>query len=253
MKSLALAAALVLLVGSASAQMAHQFTLIGHIESLTVDDQTNPLSSAKMKVHGVEVVLPRNLIIQMPARYLTTKDIVDLNPASPGVNSGLALQDTPAPLAAYEATVVGNIVGDQYIAGLIWISQHSLATGAGFIKEITPQGEIHVVANPDPAVPAPLVASLPDTLRRLDPVISVSTSVREPLMVLPAVTETGAAVVTVLARSPPVSERLAVAGMESAALPARVPPTSMVTPVPSPENAQLPLLVKVPPSRARFV
>ena len=160
MKSLALAAALVLLVGSASAQMAHQFTLIGHIESLTVDDQTNPLSSAKMKVHGVEVVLPRNLIIQMPARYLTTKDIVDLNPASPGVNSGLALQDTPAPLAAYEATVVGNIVGDQYIAGLIWISQHSLATGAGFIKEITPQGEIHVVANPDPAVPAPLVARI---------------------------------------------------------------------------------------------
>ena len=113
MKSLALAAALVLLVGSASAQMAHQFTLIGHIESLTVHDQTNPLSSAKMKVHAVEVVLPRNLIIQMPARYLTTKDIVDLNPASPGVNSGLALQDTPAPLAAWTqvaVTVLGSDV-----------------------------------------------------------------------------------------------------------------------------------------------
>ncbi len=155
MKNYTLAiAVLLLLAGSASAEMAHQFTLIGHIESLTVDNQTNPLSSAKMKVHGVEVVLPQNLIIQMPARYLTAQDIVALNPISPGLNSGLALADTPAPLAAYEATIVGNIVDNQYRAGLIWIAQHSLATGAGFIREITAQGEIHVVANPDPAVPA---------------------------------------------------------------------------------------------------
>jgi hypothetical protein len=134
--------------------MAHQFLLVGHIESFTVDDQTDPLSSAKITVHGVEVVLPRNLIIQMPARYLTAKDIVDLNPAAAGVNSGLALDDTPPPLSSYEATVVGNIVGQTYIAGLAWISQHSLAEGAGFIKEITPDGEIHLVADPDAAAPA---------------------------------------------------------------------------------------------------
>ena len=143
------------LPGAAMAQdMAHQFLLVGQIESLTVDDRTDPLSGAVIKVHGIEVTLPKNLIIQMPARYLTAKDIVDLNPAAPGVNSGLALADAPPPLATFEATVVGNIVGARYIAGLVWISQHSLAEGAGYIKDIGPDGEIRLVADPDPAAPA---------------------------------------------------------------------------------------------------
>ncbi|MEZ5933510.1 MAG: hypothetical protein R3F54_16465 [Alphaproteobacteria bacterium] len=143
--ALAATAALALPTGPADAQMAHQFTLIGHIESFSVDDVNDPLSGGRIKVHGVEVVLPKNLIIQMPARYLTAKDIVDLNPAHDGT-SGLALDDQP--LAAYEATVVGNIVGDRYVAGLVWIAQHSLATGAGFIQAIGADGEIQVVADP---------------------------------------------------------------------------------------------------------
>ncbi len=154
MKKLALMVFLLLWCGSAHADMAHQFALVGFIESFTVDDQTNQLSGGKIKVHGVEVIMPSNLIIQMPARYLTAQDIVALNPVSPGVNSGLALNDTPPPFASYEATVVGNIVGDKYIAGLVWITQHSLASGAGYIKEITPAGEILVVANPDSVDPA---------------------------------------------------------------------------------------------------
>ena len=154
MKRILLALLLFFAPGLAAADMAHQFLLVGHIESLTADDATDPLSAGKIKVHGVEVVLPKNLIIQMPARYLTAADIINLNPVSPGVNSGLALEDTPAPFASYEATVVGNIVGQQYIAGLVWITQHSLAEGAGYIKEITADGEIHLVADPDPAAPA---------------------------------------------------------------------------------------------------
>ncbi len=159
MKTIACAAAALVLSGPAHAQMAHQFELIGHIESLTADDPTDPLSPGRITVHGVEAVLPRNLIIQMPARYLTVADIANLNPGTPGL-SGLALDETPAPLAAYEATVVGNIVGDRYIAGLVWIAQHSLATGAGFIQEITPEGEIHLVADPDAATPPQRVTRL---------------------------------------------------------------------------------------------
>lgn len=154
----ALATAIALAPVSAFAQIAHQFTLVGPIEAFTVDDMTDPLSPAKLTVHGVEAVLPANLIIQMPARYLTAKDIVDLNPLAPGVNSGLAVADSPAPLASYEATVVGNIVGQTYVAGLVWISQHSLATGAGFIRAIAPDGEIQVVADPSPGAPAQPVA-----------------------------------------------------------------------------------------------
>ena len=154
MKHLLLAVLMLFLPAMASADMAHQFLLVGHIEDLTVEDATNPLSGGKIKVQGVEVVLPANLIIQMPARYLTVADIITLNPTVPGVNSGLAVNDLPAPLASYEATVVGNIVGQRYIAGLVWITQHSLAEGAGYIKQILPNGEIEVVADPDPAAPA---------------------------------------------------------------------------------------------------
>lgn len=136
------------------AEIAHQFLLTGHIESFSVADAADPLSAGTMVVHGVEVVLPRNLIIQMPARYLTATDIVALNPLAAGVNSGLALADVPRPESAYEASIAGNIVGDRYIAGLVWISQHSLAEGAGFIQGIDPDGTIRVVANPDPAAGA---------------------------------------------------------------------------------------------------
>lgn len=133
------------------AEIAHQFLLTGHIESFSVADPADPLSAGTMVVHGVEVVLPRNLIIQMPARYLTAADIAALNPLAAGVNSGLALADVPRPESFYEASVAGNIVGDRHIAGLVWISQHSLAEGAGFIQGIDPDGTIRVVANPDPA------------------------------------------------------------------------------------------------------
>ena len=136
------------------AEIAHQFLLTGHIEAFTVTDPTDPLSAGTMTVHGVEVVLPRNLIVQMPARYLTPADIIALNPLAAGVNSGLALADSPKPESAYEASIAGNIVGEKYIAGLVWISQHSLAEGAGFIQGIDADGTIRVVANPDPAAPA---------------------------------------------------------------------------------------------------
>jgi hypothetical protein len=153
MKKIALMVLAVLLCSPARADMAHQFVLVGFIESFTVDapvaGQDEELVGGKIKVHGVEVIMPKNLIIQMPARYLTPHDIVALNPLSPGINSGLALNDIPPPLASYEATVVGNIVGDKYIAGLIWIAQHSLAEGAGYIKDIAPNGEIHLVADPN--------------------------------------------------------------------------------------------------------
>ena len=155
MRSITCAAAALLATGPAFAQMAHQFELIGPIEHLAVDDLNDPLSRATITVHGVEAVLPKNLIVQMPARYLTPADIVNLNPAAPGTNSGLALDDAPPPLAAFEATVVGNIVGGEYRAGLVWISQHSLATGAGFISEILSNGEIHLVADPDVASTTP--------------------------------------------------------------------------------------------------
>jgi len=124
------------------------FTLIGPIEKFTLDtpatsacgSSVDPaLVSSRMTVHGIEVVIPCNLIIQMPATYLTADDVFKLNPAGSS-ESGLALADTKPPLAVFEATIVGNIVMHTgkatHVAGLVYISQHSLATGGGYIKSI---------------------------------------------------------------------------------------------------------------------
>lgn len=142
------------------------FTLIGPIEKFTLNAPGDPacggtvnqaLTSARMTVHGVEALLPCNLIIQMPATYLTADDVFKLNPAGPG-ESGLALADTTKPLAAFEAKIIGNIVKDATgketpIAGLVYISQHSLATGAGYIKAIDLTArEMRVGADPSTAV-----------------------------------------------------------------------------------------------------
>lgn len=142
------------------------FTVIGPIEKFTLNAPTDPvcgpvavaqaLTSAHMTVHGVDVLIPCNLIIQMPATYLTADDVFKKNPGGPG-ESGLALADATQPLAAFEATVIGNIVnvlgsGATYVAALVYISQHSLATGSGYIKSIDLTArEMRVGA--DPAAP----------------------------------------------------------------------------------------------------
>ena len=51
------------------------------------------------------------------------------------------MADVPSPLTTWEAHVIGNRVpgaagGDQYIAGLIYISQQGVNAGAGFINFI---------------------------------------------------------------------------------------------------------------------
>ena len=125
------------------------FQLVGPIEKFTLNAVGDPacapatpapaLRSARMTVHGIVVLLPCNLIIQFPATFLTAADVFRLNPTGAS-ESGLALADTAKPLAAFEGDVAGNIVDvagtPTHVAGLVKISQHGLAAGAGFITAI---------------------------------------------------------------------------------------------------------------------
>lgn len=130
------------------------FQIVGHIQRLTLDSPADPLSGAKLTVNGVEVVLPKNLVIQLPAAYFTAQQLFD---KAQGVSkkygeSGLALSDKFPPLAAFEADVSGNIVNGLYIAGLVTISQQSLNTGGGFIHHIdTATGMMCVGGSPTAA------------------------------------------------------------------------------------------------------
>jgi hypothetical protein len=97
-------------------------------------------------VNGIAIVVPCNLIVQMPANTLTWADFVN--------------GPSPLPLTSLEAHVIGNIVGGgatpQHIAGLIYVSQQALNQGQGIITSIDyTTGNIHVgtkVGAPDQAV-----------------------------------------------------------------------------------------------------
>ena len=145
----------------AHAQTVTPFQLAGHIQSFVLDPTVGtgcPASNigAKMTVNGIEVTIPCHSVILLPAAYKTPRQIFD---EAKGISktqnqSGLALQDTTPPLAAFEVALDGNIVcnpgpGCLYIAGQVHISQQSLNMGAGFIKDINhATGEMRVGANP---------------------------------------------------------------------------------------------------------
>lgn len=155
----ALLAATLAVAGAAQAQTpSPSFALVGHIEDLTLDTPADALSGGSARVKGINVTLPRNLLITMPGQYLTLNDLfrgdkpggsgAPLKPVK--AQSGLALRDTPRPLAPFEIHLAGNIVDGQYIAGLAAIVQMELGTGAGFIRGIDhAKGELLVGAQRD--------------------------------------------------------------------------------------------------------
>lgn len=142
--------------GVAQAQTPNpSFAIVGHIEELKLQDANDPLSGGTVRVKGLGVTLPKNLLITMPGQYLTLNDL--FRGKKPGGNgaplapvqaqSGLALADTPRPLVPFEIHLTGNIVGGQYIAGLAKIVQMEFGSGAGFVRRIDhAKGELLVGA-----------------------------------------------------------------------------------------------------------
>ncbi|HSM86283.1 MAG TPA: hypothetical protein VLT16_09035 [Candidatus Limnocylindrales bacterium] len=119
-----------------------QFDITGFIQSATLGGAgTGSGAGAHMggviTVNGHVVIVPSETIVILPANALTWQELFAQAPAPyTGVATGMALADVPAPMTTYEAHIIGNRVGDTYIAGLVYISQHALNTGAGFINFI---------------------------------------------------------------------------------------------------------------------
>jgi hypothetical protein len=110
------------------------FDIVGAIQNFTVLVPGNLYSGGNITVNGVNVLIPTNLVITMPASYQTVGQLFANSPVAG--QSALALADIPAPIAAYEVTIAGNVVNGVYIAGLVSIAQQSLNIGAGVIKSI---------------------------------------------------------------------------------------------------------------------
>ena len=131
----------------------HGFDEIGFIQDATVSadnsacpdvSQANRLGGT-VTINNTKIVVPCNMIIQMPANTMTWADMVHGGPS-------LALKDSPFP--SFEVRVVGNIVAGQHMAGLMFASQQSVNTGSGAITKIDyGTGDIQVDTG-DPAHPA---------------------------------------------------------------------------------------------------
>lgn len=114
-----------------------QFDLTGFIQSATL----NPACAGDAHCGGVLVLnghvvtVPKETIVILPANALTWQELFAQSPAPyTGGATGMAMADVPVPASTYEAHVIGNRVGNQYIAGMINISQQDLNTGAGYIN-----------------------------------------------------------------------------------------------------------------------
>jgi hypothetical protein len=145
------------------------FDTVGFIQAATIDRPIGTagdlLSGGTIKVNNQVIIVPANSIVQMPAATLSWGQVFAQAPASVsnlGTASGLALADCLPPLGVgigclpgtWEAHVQGNIVASPvcglhndpgtglpltspcYIAGLIFLSQQSLNSTAGFISAI---------------------------------------------------------------------------------------------------------------------
>jgi hypothetical protein len=119
------------------------FTLVGFIEDFQIQNVNNLLSGGSMTVNGIKVTLPENILITMPGQYLTLHDIFQgktPKAISTYTNtvSGLAFKDAipNTPRLPVEATIIGNVVGGNYVAGVVRLAQLSLHMGAGTIKSI---------------------------------------------------------------------------------------------------------------------
>jgi hypothetical protein len=110
------------------------FDLVGAIQAFTVLSPGNPYSGGNITVNGINVLIPANLVITLPAGYMTVGQLFSASPVAG--QSALALADVPPPIAAYEVSIAGNIVNGVYTAGLVGIAQQSLNVGAGIIKAI---------------------------------------------------------------------------------------------------------------------
>jgi hypothetical protein len=136
-------------IAGAAIPTSTQFDITGFLQEAT--QTAGALGGGTLKVNGQVVTVPANTIVILPANALTWTELFTQAPAPYTNNAtGMALFDVPPPLTTYEVHVVGNRVttavgGDQYIAGLIDISQLGLNSGAGYINFIDyAKGEMRV-------------------------------------------------------------------------------------------------------------
>ncbi|GBF27475.1 hypothetical protein MnTg02_02528 [bacterium MnTg02] len=114
-----------------------QAPIVGNIESFTLDAGTDVYRGGIMVVGGQEIVIPSNIVLEMPANFLTPVEFFNQAPGTcAGVQSGLAAADTCDRAVTGVATILANRAPDgRIIAGEVFLErgQESLSGIVTFI------------------------------------------------------------------------------------------------------------------------
>jgi hypothetical protein len=150
------------------------FNMTGFIQAMTLDNPADVLSGGTVTVNGTKITIPKNTIVVMSATNLTWQELWAYAPCPWGLASnpspvlfacangngqtGLAMSDRDptgkAPLTTYEVTVMGNRIGNgtggvDYVGAIVYMAQHALNLGQGFINYIDyATGTLHVGGAP---------------------------------------------------------------------------------------------------------
>ena len=119
----------------APAQESTKINLIGEIERITVNEPDNVWSSGTMVVAGVTVIIPANLIIQMPVQRYTLQELFRQARSECKLKkqTGLALSDN---CFFQRRGAVATILANRSSRGLVIAGQVSLAKANEFITGV---------------------------------------------------------------------------------------------------------------------
>ncbi len=120
-----LAAVALCLAWASEASAQNSVPLIGVIEVLKVDDPGNPWSGGRIVVGGQVVIIPRNMVIELPANFLTLQQIFAQAPAACVAlgESGLAASDECAPGGGVATILANRTAAGDVIAGDVFLEK----------------------------------------------------------------------------------------------------------------------------------
>ncbi|KAJ7184710.1 hypothetical protein C8R46DRAFT_1343732 [Mycena filopes] len=107
------------------------FNFIGTIDDMTLDLEDGVLAGGTITVNNFVVTVPKNLLVTLPSISVAWSEMFTINEDN-STTPNLPLFGA----VSWEATIFGNIVKGESIAGLIYIVQESTQLLQGFITSI---------------------------------------------------------------------------------------------------------------------
>ncbi|KAJ7065868.1 hypothetical protein C8F01DRAFT_982946 [Mycena amicta] len=125
------------------------FSFVGQIQAMTLNNTADPLAGGTITVNGFEITVPKNLIVTLPSIACAWSEMFDTTGSGSPYLPGLGTN-------SWEATVFGNEVSGQKIAGVIYIFQETFQVLQGFITAIDYESGHFMIDNTEVVLNDPL-------------------------------------------------------------------------------------------------